>query len=44
MEEIIEVIKTFKEDHPHIVITQQMIKDIIDEYKDKLAEEIQKEL
>lgn len=44
LEQIIGDIKTFKEDHPQIIITNQIIKDIIQIYQDELVEEIREEI
>lgn len=44
MEELIMDIKMFKQDHPEIKITDDMIKDMVEYYKDKIIEEIRKEI
>ena len=44
MEELIMDIKMFKQDHPEIKITDEMIKDMIEYYKDKIVEEIREEI
>lgn len=44
MENIIGVIEAIKQDHPHIIITDEMIKGIIVDYIDELVEEIRKEV
>ena len=44
MEEIISVIQTYKEDHPEVVITDDMIKDLINDYMKILINEIKEEL
>ena len=51
MEELIMDIKMFKQDHPEIKITDEMIKDIMkyyeditEDYKDKIIEEIREEI
>ena len=44
MEEIISVIQTYKEDHPEVVITDDMIKDLINDYMKKLIKEIKEEI
>lgn len=44
MEELIMDIKTFKQDHPEIKITDEMIKDMMEYYKDKIIEEIREEI
>lgn len=41
MEDIIISIQAFKEDNPHIIITEDMIKEIIQENIDKIVEEIE---
>ena len=43
MEEIISMIRTLKEDKPHLILTDDLIKDYIAEYLDLLVEEIRKE-
>lgn len=40
MQEIIEIIKTYKEDNPHVYITESMIKAIIEENIDIFIKEI----
>ena len=37
---IVEDILTYKEDNPHIVITNDMIENLIEEYKQEIIEEI----
>ncbi len=44
MKELIMDIKMFKQDHPEIKITDEMIKDMMEYYKDKIIEEIRKEI
>lgn len=44
IEELISIIQTYKEDHPEVVITDDMIKDLIEENIDKIIEEIKEEL
>lgn len=44
MDNVIEVIQTYKEDHPEVIITDDMIKAIIVDYIDDLVEEIRKEI
>ena len=44
MEELISIIQTYKEDHPEAVITDDMIKDLINDYMKKLINEIKEEL
>lgn len=40
VEEIIETIIIYKEDHPEVVITDEMIKDLINDYINSLIKEI----
>lgn len=44
MEDIILQITTYKEDHPEIIITNDMIKNIIEENIEKLIEEIKENI
>ena len=44
MDNIIGIIKAYKEDHPEVIVTDEMIKDIIDIYKDELVKEIREEI
>lgn len=44
IDEIINDIQAYKEDHPEVVITDDMIKDLINDYMEKLIEEIKEEL
>lgn len=44
MKEIIGMLETLKEDKPHIVITDDIIKEYIEENIDLLIEEIKDEL
>ena len=44
MEEIITIIETYKEDHPEVVITDDMIKGVIEENIDLIIKEIRKEV
>ena len=44
MESILGAIETYKEDHPEVIITNDMIKAIIVDYIDDLVEEIRKEM
>ena len=44
MQEIIEIIKTYKEDHPHVYITESMIKAVIEENIELLIKEISEEI
>ena len=44
IDEIINMIQAYKEDNPEVVITDDMIKEIIEENIEKLIEEIKEEL
>lgn len=44
IEELISIIQTYKEDHPEVVITDDMIKDLINDYMKTLIKEIKEEL
>lgn len=44
MDNIIGIIQTFKEDNPHAIITDDMIKEIILQSIDKLVKEVKEEL
>lgn len=44
MEELIMDIKMFKQDHPETKITDEMIKNMIEYYTDKIIEEVRKEI
>ena len=44
IEQIISDIQTYKEDNPHLVITDDEIKDLIEENMEKLIKEIEEEL
>lgn len=44
IDEIINMIQAYKEDHPEVVITDDMIKDLINDYMKKLIKEIKEEL
>lgn len=44
VEQIISDIQTFKEDNPHLVITQNDIQNIIEERMEELIKEIEEEL
>ena len=41
---IIDTIQMYKEDHPEVVITDEMIKDLINDYMKALIKEIKEEL
>ena len=44
VEQIISDIQTFKEDNPHLVITQNDIQNMIEERMEELIKEIEEEL
>lgn len=44
IDEIINMIQAYKEDHPEVVITDDMIKDLINDYMKILINEIKEEL
>lgn len=44
MEEIIFEIQTYKEDHPEVVITDDMIKSVIELHIEDLIKEIKEEI
>jgi hypothetical protein len=44
MNDIISIIQTYQEDNPHITITDDMIKEIVEENIDKIIKEIKEEL
>lgn len=44
MEKIIFDIETYKEDNPHVYITDDMIKGVIEENIDELIKEIREEI
>lgn len=44
MDNIIGMIQAYKEDNPHIVITDEMIKEIIEQSIDELVKEIKESL
>ena len=44
MDNIIGIIQAYKEDNPHVIITDDMIKEIILQSIDELAKEIREEL
>lgn len=44
MQEIIEIIKTYKEDHPEVYITNSMIKAVIEENIDLIISDIRKDI
>ena len=44
MQEIIEIIKTYKEDNPEVYITESMIKAVIEENIELLIKEISEEI
>lgn len=44
MKNIIEIIQTYKEDNPHVIITEDMIKEVIEENIEELVKEVKEEL
>ena len=44
MNNIIGIIQTYKEDTPHVIITDDMIKEVIEENIEELVKEIKEEL
>lgn len=44
LETIVSNIITYKEDNPHVIITSEMIKGVIESEIDKLVEEVEREL
>lgn len=44
MEEIINIIQAYKEDHPEVVITDDMIRDLINDYMKSIIKEIKEEI
>lgn len=44
MNDIIGIIQAYKEDNPHVIITDDMIKEIILQSIDKLVKEVKEEL
>lgn len=44
IEELISIIQTYKEDHPEVVITDDMIRDLINDYMKSIIKEIKEEL
>jgi hypothetical protein len=44
MDNIIGIIQAYKEDNPHVIITDDMIKEIILQSIDKLVKEVKEEL
>ena len=44
MENIIGMIQAYKEDNPHVIITDDMIKSVIEENIEELAKEVKEEL
>ena len=44
MDNIIGIIQTYKEDNPHVIITDDMIKEIILQSIDELVKEIKENL
>ena len=44
MENIIGMIQAYKEDNPHVIITDDMIKSVIEENIEELIKEVKEEL
>ena len=44
IENIIGIIQAYKEDHPQVVITDDMIRDLINDYMDDIIKEIKEGL
>ena len=44
MNNIIGIIQSYKEDNPHIIITDDMIKGVIEENIEELVKEVKEEL
>lgn len=44
MQEIIEILKTYKEDHPEVYITESMIKAVIEDNIDIFIKEIKENI
>ena len=44
MDDIMAMIETYKEDNPHVVITESMIRQLIEDNIEKIIEEILKEI
>lgn len=44
MDNIIGIIQAYKEDNPHVIITDDMIKEVIEENIEELVKEIKEEL
>jgi hypothetical protein len=44
MDNIIGIIQAYKEDNPHVIITDDMIKEIIEQNIDELVKEVKEEL
>lgn len=44
IDEIINMIQVYKEDNPHIVITDEMIKELVNDYMNAIIKEIKEEL
>lgn len=44
MDNIIGIIQTYKEDNPYVIITDDMIKDVIEENIEELVKEVKEEL
>ena len=44
IDNIIWIIQTYKEDNPHVIITDDMIKGVIEENIEELVKEVKEEL
>lgn len=44
MNDIIGIIQAYKEDNPHVIITDDMIKEVIEENIEELVKEIKEDL
>ena len=44
IEELISIIQTYKEDHPEVVITDDMIRNLINDYMKSIIKEIKEEI
>lgn len=44
IDKIVEDIITYKEDNPHVIITNEIIENLIEEYKQEIIEEIKERI
>lgn len=44
MDNIIGIMQAYKEDNPHVIITDNMIKDVIEENIEELVKEVKEDL